>query len=82
MSKSSFVTITGLLSAAGSVALANSSLDDVWGRFFSTPPSDFHATLFDMCAEHGFECESHEVTTLDGYLLTMFRIKGEVESGG
>jgi hypothetical protein len=31
-----------------------------------------------MCEGHGYAVETHEVTTEDGYILTVFRIAGKL----
>ncbi|KAK9882061.1 hypothetical protein WA026_018911 [Henosepilachna vigintioctopunctata] len=35
---------------------------------------DFHLCAEDMIKKYGYPVETHEVTTMDGYMLTMFRI--------
>ena len=47
--------------------LANLGLDSV--------PEDAHFTPEQLCEKYGYPFETHNVTTDDGYILTLFRIK-------
>ena len=38
--------------------------------------SDAKRSFEEICAENGFAFEMHEVTTVDGYILNVFRIPG------
>lgn len=38
---------------------------------------DFSKSFDEICDEHGFNHESHSVTTKDGYILNVFRIKAK-----
>ena len=40
--------------------------------------SDAKRTFGEICAENGFDFETHQVTTEDGYILEVFRIPGMV----
>lgn len=40
--------------------------------------SDSKRTFGEICAENGFDFETHQVTTEDGYILSVFRIPGMV----
>lgn len=40
---------------------------------------DSHLNFEQICDKYGFQHEMHEVTTLDGYILTQFRIPGLVD---
>ena len=37
---------------------------------------DITKTFAELCSDNGFASEAHEVTTEDGYILTVFRIPG------
>lgn len=40
------------------------------------PEKEATATFPELCTYHGYEVEEHKVTTIDGYILTLFRIPG------
>lgn len=40
--------------------------------------TDMSRSFAEICHENGFLFESHKVTTADGYINTMFRIKGTI----
>ena len=40
---------------------------------------DAGRTFEEICTENGFKFQEHKVTTDDGYILTVYRIPGEVE---
>lgn len=48
-------------------------MDHMFGRVDPDNALDF----LGMCKHHGYEAEAHEVTTSDGYILTMHHIKGK-----
>ena len=57
--------------------------DDLWGHaeleqhFHSNGDrSDAKLGFEEICKKHGFAFESHEITTKDGYILTVYRIPG------
>ena len=43
---------------------------------------DFSKTFNQICDEHNFDHESHSVTTKDGYILNVFRVKAKTTKKG
>mmetsp|Transcript_18858 Transcript_18858/g.18840 ORF Transcript_18858/g.18840 Transcript_18858/m.18840 type:complete len:391 (-) Transcript_18858:27-1199(-) len=40
---------------------------------------DVHRNFMQVCVAHGYQAQSYQVTTADGYILTLFRIPGKTD---
>ena len=47
---------------------------------YATIPPDVTADMIQMCANHGYKAEKHQVTTADGYILAMYHMSGYLNS--
>lgn len=66
------------LSLALLLGLTTSSFMDSFSHFplNSDLDNDANKSIKQICKENGFSIEQHVVTTIDGYILTLFRVPG------
>ena len=68
-----FTTAIALMAVAASAK----TIDYGFGEIeYSGDISDATRTFAQICEENGFDFETHEVTTEDGYILSVWRIPG------
>ena len=65
------LAFTASLAAAAAESIPSGGLE-------GNPPPDAEKNFSELCAENGFSFEEHTVTTKDGYILSLYRIPGQV----